>query len=209
MFTVFWISFYIQTYFFIFAVHFLESWKENLKKYDISFVGLKEGIHGYSYKIGKEFFTNFINADSVFEDGNVDVELQLEKSSTMLVLMFSIKGTLNVECDVCIDPLVLNISNEFRQICKFSDKAFIGSDDEVTAIPLSDYEINVSRFIYEFIHLCIPAKMTHEDGGCNDKVKDIVSQYLLTEKPELEPQSEENEDVDPRWAALKELKNKN
>ena len=67
--------------------------KENLKKYDISFVGLKEGIHGYSYKIGKEFFTNFINADSVFEDGNVDVELQLEKSSTMLVLMFSIKGT--------------------------------------------------------------------------------------------------------------------
>ena len=39
---------------------------ENLKKYDISFVGLKEGIHEYSYKIGKEFFTNFINADSVF-----------------------------------------------------------------------------------------------------------------------------------------------
>lgn len=183
--------------------------KENLKKYDISFVGLKEGIHGYSYKIGKEFFKNFINSDSVFEDGNVDVELQLEKSSTMLVLMFSINGTLNVECDVCVDPLVLNISNEFRQICKFSDEAFIGSDDEVTAIPLSDYEINVSRFIYEFIHLCIPAKMTHEDGGCNDKVKDIVSQYLLTEKPELEPQSKENEDVDPRWAALKELKNKN
>ena len=46
----------------------------------------------YSYKIGKEFFTNFINADSVLEDGNVDVELQLEKSSAMLVLMFSIKG---------------------------------------------------------------------------------------------------------------------
>jgi uncharacterized metal-binding protein YceD (DUF177 family) len=183
--------------------------QENLKKYDISFVGLKEGIHSYNYKIGKEFFTNFINSDSVFEDGNVDVELQLEKSSTMLVLMFSIKGTLNVECDVCLDPLVLNISNEFRQICKFSDKAFIGSDDEVTAIPLSDYEINVSRFIYEFIHLCIPAKMTHEDGECNDKVKDIVSQYLLTEKAELEPQIKENEDVDPRWAALKELKNKN
>ena len=183
--------------------------EENLKKYDISFVGLKEGIHTYNYKIGKEFFTNFINADSVFEDGDIDVELQLEKSSTMLVLMFSIKGILNVECDVCMDPLALNISNDFRQICKFSDKAFTGSDDEVTAIPLSDYEINVARFIYEFIHLCVPAKMTHQDGECNDKIKDIVSQYLLTEEPELETESEENDNVDPRWAALKELKNKN
>ena len=183
--------------------------EENLKKYDISFVGLKEGIHVYNYKIGKEFFTNFINADSVFEDGDIDVELQLEKSSTMLVLMFSIKGILNVECDVCMDPLALNISNDFRQICKFSDKVFTDSDDEVTAIPLSDYEINVARFIYEFIHLCVPAKMTHQDGECNDKIKDIVSQYLLTEEPELETESEENDNVDPRWAALKELKNKN
>ena len=182
---------------------------ENLKKYDISFVGLKEGIHEFSYKIGKEFFKNFTNADSVFEDGNVDVELQLEKSSTMLVLMFSIKGVLNVECDVCLDPLALDICNEFRQICKFSDKGFTGSDDEVIAIPLSDYEINVARFIYEFIHLCVPAKMTHEDGGCNDKIKDIVNQYLLTDKPEIESKSEESDAVDPRWAALKELKNKN
>ena len=123
--------------------------------------------------------------------------------------MFSIKGVLNVECDVCLDPLALDICNEYRQICKFSDKGFTGSDDEVIAIPLSDYEINVARFIYEFIHLCVPAKMTHEEGECNDKIKDIVSQYLLTEKAELEPQIKENEDVDPRWAALKELKNKN
>ena len=69
--------------------------------------------------------------------------------------------------------------------------------------------INVAPFIYEFIHLCVPAKMTHEEGKCNDKIKDIVSQYLLTEKPELESKSEENDAVDPRWAALKELKNKN
>jgi uncharacterized metal-binding protein YceD (DUF177 family) len=185
--------------------------KENLKKYDISFVGLKEGIHEYNYKIGKEFFTNYINADSVLEDGNVDVELQLEKSSTMLVLMFSIKGILNVECDVCLDPLALNISDDFRQICKFSDEGFTSSDDEITAIPTSDYEINVARFIYEFIHLCVPAKMTHEEGGCNDKIKDIVSQYLLTEQPNMdsESKSEENDIVDPRWAALKELKDKN
>ena len=184
---------------------------DNLKKYDISFVGLKEGIHGYNYKIGKEFFTNFINADSVLEDGNVDVELQLEKSSTMLVLLFSIKGILNVECDVCLDPLALNISNDFRQICKFSDEGFTSSDDEITAIPTSDYEINVARFIYEFIHLCIPAKMTHEEGDCNDEIKDIVSQYLLTEETNIDSESisEENDNFDPRWAVLKALKNKN
>lgn len=184
---------------------------DNLEKYDILFVGLKEGIHEFNYKIGKEFFTNFTNADSVIEDGSVDVELQLEKSSTMLVLMFSINGILNVECDVCLDPLALNISNDFRQICKFSDEGFTSSDDEITAIPTSDYEINVARFIYEFIHLCVPAKMTHEEGDCNDKIKDIVSQYLLTEEPNMdsESKSEENDIVDPRWAALKELKNKN
>ena len=184
---------------------------DNLKKYDISFVGLKEGIHEYNYKIGKEFFTYFTIADSVIEDGNVNVELQLEKSSTMLVLVFSITGILNVQCDVCLDPLTLNIDSDFRQICKFSDEGFTSSDDEITMIPTSDHEINVARYIYEFIQLGIPAKMTHEEGECNDNVKDIVNQYLLTDEPSLDSESEskENDEVDPRWAALQELKNKN
>jgi len=184
---------------------------DNLKKYDISFVGLKEGIHEYKYKIGKEFFTNFTNTDSVLEDGDVDVEMQLEKSSTMLVLTFSITGSINVECDICLDPLSLDISNSFMQICKFSDEEITNSNDEITTIPPSDHEINVARFIYEFIHLCIPAKMTHEEGECNENVKEIVDQYLLTEEPNYnsESESEENSDVDPRWAALQELKNKN
>jgi len=184
---------------------------DKLKKYEISFVGLKEGIHEYDYKIGKEFFTNFTNTDSVIEGGDVDVEMQLEKSSTMLVLTFSITGTINVNCDVCLDPLAIDISNGFRQICKYSDEEFTDFDDEITLIPTSDYEINVARYIYEFIHLCVPAKMTHEEGDCNESVKGIVDQYLMTEEPNQnsEGESEENDNVDPRWAALQELKNKN
>lgn len=185
--------------------------ERNLNEYNISFVGLKEGIHEFEYKIGDKFFTNFTNATSVIGGGNVAVELVLEKSSTMLVLMFSVRGEINVNCDVCLDPLAIDIENDFKQICKFSDEEFTEHDDEIVGIPPSDHEVNVARFIYEFIHLCIPAKMVHEEGECNENVKSIVEQYILTEEPQqlLGGESEKNESVDPRWAALEALKNKN
>ena len=46
---------------------------KDLKEFDISFIGLKEGIHQFDYKIEKEFFY-FFNYEE-FYNSNVNVNL--------------------------------------------------------------------------------------------------------------------------------------
>ena len=71
---------------------------KDLKAYDIQFVGLKQGHHRFDYEIEKSFF-EFYDFDE-FNDVDVKVELGLEKKSTLLELEFSLKGTVNVNCDL-------------------------------------------------------------------------------------------------------------
>ena len=47
------------------------------KRYDIAFVGLKQGSHHFRFEIGKTFFEEF--PYSLVEDGNLIAELVLEQ----------------------------------------------------------------------------------------------------------------------------------
>jgi len=172
---------------------------KNLEEYNIKFVNLKAGTHQFSYKVGKEFFDAFEYSE--IKTGNIAVSMDMEKTTGMLVLNFSVKGTIDAECDLCLDPIDITIEGDFRQIVKLSDNEE-STDEEIVFIPSSEFEINVSPFIFEFVHLCIPAKKSHEIGKCNNNVQDILNEYMLTESDE----AEESEEMDPRWAALKALK---
>ena len=54
----------------------------------------------------------------------------------------------------------------------------------------------ISNFIYEYIMLLLPYKRVHPEGEdlCDQEVVDKLNQHTQNES-------------DPRWAALKELKN--
>ncbi len=179
---------------------------ENLKKYNIKFVGLKVGNHEFDYKIGKEFFDAFEYSE--IKKGNVDVKLEMEKSSSMLVLNFNISGQVSGLCDLCSDEMDVSIEGGYQQIVKFSDEVEESESEDITILPTSEYEINVAHYLFEFIHLSLPIKKVHEEGDCNEDVKEILSDYLLTESPE-EGEAEDSGEVDPRWAALMALKKDN
>jgi len=171
----------------------------DLKEYNIKFVNLKSGSHEFSYKVGKEFFDAFEYSE--IAAGEVSISMTLEKSTGMLVLNFLISGFIDSECDLCLDPVQIDVEGKFRQIVKLAEDEE-SSDEEIIFIPPSEFEINVSPFIFEFIHLCIPAKKQHEEGKCNIEVQSKLNEYMLTETDEVE----EQEEIDPRWEVLKALK---
>ncbi|PTB92421.1 DUF177 domain-containing protein, partial [Marivirga lumbricoides] len=60
-------------------------------------------------------------------------------------------------------------------------------------------------FIYETIALEVPLKKIHPD----EELEDEESNEYIYIDDSLDSEEEENEEVDPRWEALKNLKNKN
>ena len=173
--------------------------------YKIPFTGLKLGVHEFSFEVTETFFESDDYLE--IEKANCHVNLTLEKQSTMLVLTFEISGLVTVPCDRCSYPTEVEANGEYGLIAKFSEME-LQNTEEIIYLPPSEYQIDIQKFIFEFIQLSLPVKKTHLEGSCNQDVMKTLDNYLITEN-QSEKDSEDNSGVDPRWAALNKLKKKN
>jgi uncharacterized metal-binding protein YceD (DUF177 family) len=170
-----------------------------LEQYIIPFGGLKPGEHPFNFEIDKKFFDRF--EYSQVRNGHVFADLVLDKQETMLVFSFSLHGEVEVPCDRCNEPLTLQIKGNEELIVKFGAD-YHEEDELVQIIPEGTKRFDVSPFLYEYIHLLIPARRVHPDDGegnptCNPEILNRMESQ------------EGSAETDPRWDVLKKLKPKN
>ena len=134
-----------------------------LDQFSIPISGLSNGLHGYDFNIGKDFFQAF--EESPIKDGAVKVHLDFDKSEDMYVLSFSFEGNVDVTCDRCLDSFALPIEDRQNLMVKFADEP--SEDADVVFILKGTPSLNVARYIYEFINLAVPIIKTHDAAGDN------------------------------------------
>jgi len=179
---------------------------KDLKEFEISFVGLKEGAHHFEYIIEKEFFDFFKYEE--FYNSNVKINLSFLKKATMFELEFSILGWVEVACDVTNELFQLPIKNTMDLIVKFGDE-YNDENEELLIIPHTDYKLNVAQFIYETIVLSVPLKKIHPgvaDGTLKSEVLEKLKEFEIKGEVEKQTPGENiNETIDPRWNKLKDI----
>merc|ERR1711907_716456 len=144
----------------------------------IPFVGLKLGEHHFEYEIDNKFFQHFEYDE--FNEVDVKIDLNFQKKTTLLELLFSASGSVKV-------------GEEYND-----------DNEDILIVPHGEYEINVAQYIYELIILAVPAKRVHpgvEDG--------TLKSEILSKLEELSPkevnEDKASEEIDPRWNNLKKL----
>lgn len=175
---------------------------KNLKEYLIPFAGLKIGKHQFEYQVDKKFFEHF-DFDE-YNDVNIKVDVILEKKSTMLELHFKHKGTINVPCDVTNEDFDLPVKGKLTLIVKFGE-AFNDENEELLILPHGEFQVDVSQYIYELIVLSVPVKRIHPGVKDGTLENEAVRALEALSPGEQKVQKKEQEDIDPRWAALKKL----
>lgn len=172
----------------------------NLKDYVISFRGLKIGNHEFDFQISDSFFEGF--EFSRTNKGNIALKVQVKKAENMLYLNFHFIGSVQAICDSCGEDFDFALDFQENLIVKFSDKEQEDSD-EVIFLPSSAYEIQLAQLIYEYVNLALPMRLTHpedEFGNPSCQTQDLEEFDDFTDV--------NDEEVDPRWNALKDLKTK-
>lgn len=173
------------------------------REFEIAFVGLKPGVHSFEYEINDRFFEEFGSQD--FTHCAAKVNLQLEKSSSFMLLKFEIGGTVEVLCDRCGNNLPLELWDEFEMLVKMTDEPDVMNEEEenpdVFYISRTESHLHLKNWIYEFINLSIPMhKMCKESemGGphCNKEV--------LARLARLNPQPAEDKSI---WKDLDKFRN--
>ncbi len=171
---------------------------KDLKKFNIQFVGLKEGDHLFEYNIDNTFFEAF-NYDE-FESSSIKVSLNFIKKSTLFELTFTSDGFVEVPCDLTSELYKQDIQSVLPLIVKFGPE-FNDDNEEILVLPHEAYEFNVAQFIYEMIVLSIPNKRIHPkvlDGTMNSEALDKLRELEIKEEKTVEK-------TDPRWDKLKNL----
>ena len=173
-----------------------------LKAYDIQFVGLKLGRHIYDYEINQTFFEYFEFDE--FNTINVNLNIHLEKKTTLFELKFSGNGYVNINCDVSNEPYDQPINFNFNLVVKFGQE-YNNENDSILIIPHGSHEINIAQYIYELIVLSIPQKRIHPgvvDGTLNSEILRKLED--LSPNADLKAENS-SDDIDPRWNKLKKL----
>jgi len=164
------------------------------REFEIAFVGLKPGIHEYSYIIGDKFFEAFQQQD--FRNCKANVKLTMDKKSSFMILKFEIGGTLEVTCDRCNNNLPLDLWDEFVITVKMVEEPELmnGQEDDpdVYYISRNESHVDVANWIYEFINLSIPMQKACDfekmDGPhCNKVALDLLKKLESEEMPKENP----------------------
>ncbi|MDP3313609.1 DUF177 domain-containing protein [Lutibacter sp.] len=182
---------------------------KDLKEFDISFVGLKEGIHQFEYIIEQKFFDFFKYEE--FNNSEVTVNLSFLKKATIFELTFNFNGWVELACDLTNELYHYSIKDELNLIIKFGEE-YNDENEELLILPHMDFKVNVAQYIYEAIALAIPFKRIHPgvlDGSLSSEILDKLKEFELQSHEELEQEqeaeAETDKEINPVWSKLKNI----
>ncbi len=163
---------------------------------NVDLKGITDKMTTFQYTLNDAYF-EAIGASDI-TNGNVICDLVVRKAETFFELNFYIEGTVQVQCDRCLDVMNQYIHTDNQLIVKLGEE--YSEDDDFITIVEDDGVLDVSWFIYEFIALSIPVQHVHDADECNAEMMRLLNEHSLIGK-----EAEEEVIVDPRWSKLSGL----
>ncbi|SEF77729.1 Uncharacterized ACR, COG1399 [Halpernia humi] len=171
---------------------------DKFRNYDIAFSGLKDGKHDFRFEVNQAFF-NLFETEQEFSNPKIIADVFLDKHSTFLEFEINVKGSIQLVCDITLKDFDYPIENQIKVLVKFGE-VYDDSDVDIITIPHKENAFNIAQLLYEDIVLTVPMKKVSPDLSQED--------IALLEKfsPQEDEIEEQEDEIDPRWNALKNLK---
>jgi len=184
--------------------------------YKVDLKSMQQNVQEIEYLLDNRFFADIGGED--IQKGKINTRLTVSKKGGAFDLSFVFAGTVIVPCDRCLDDMDLPIETTAHLIVKFG-KDYAEESDEIVVIPEAEGIINLAWFLYEFIVFAIPIKHVHAPGKCNKQMTSKLKKHSAKSEDDESFESDGADDViitddgsddeertDPRWDALRGLK---
>lgn len=176
-----------------------------LDAYQIPIISLEDKSYRYSFEGGDDFFKAF--EQEWVQKGKFQAEIELNKSATMIQVLMKIKGHLNLICDRSNEEFEFPLDIQEKLIYKYGDH-FEDLGDNLFLIDRKEPKLDLSQDLYDFIALQVPMKKLHP-RFVKPEDESAENEFLYTTAKDTDIPKTEEENIDPRWAALKKLTDNN
>ena len=133
--------------------------------------------------------------------GPLEVRLRAQSSgSGEVVVRGTLQGVLGRECRRCLDPVEVDVDQEVTLVFTPPDALSTEDDPEIRQIPVGVNELDLTEAIREELMLDLPAYVV-----CSPDCKGLCPQCGV--RLDEETCTCTTDEADPRWDALRALKN--
>ncbi|MBQ7509854.1 MAG: DUF177 domain-containing protein [Prevotella sp.] len=169
-----------------------------LEQFDIDLKALTEATTALEWQLDNQFFNALEEAQ--VQGGSLHVSGSIRKTVGFFELSLHTGGTVRVPCDRCLEMMDQPVEADLHLIVRLGNEYQEG-DDTVT-VSEDEGILHTAWFIYESIALAVPIQHVHQPGDCNDAMMRVLNEHSAARSSDADAN-----ETDPRWDALKKLKN--
>ena len=170
----------------------------NLEQFKINLKALKQDETPLQWELDDSFFQQLEGAQ--LQSGSLHVSGSIRKAVGFFELQLHTVGTVEVTCDRCLDLMRQPIGADLNTTVKLGTED--SYDDDVITVDETQSVLDTAWLIYESIALAVPIRHVHQPGDCNVAMSEKLQQLSAARSSGADAQ----DNIDPRWAKLKNLK---
>ena len=170
----------------------------NLEQFKINLKTLKQDETPLQWELDDSFFQQLEGAQ--LQSGSLHVSGSIRKAVGFFELQLHTVGTVEVTCDRCLDLMRQPIGADLNTTVKLGTED--SYDDDVITVDETQSVLDTAWLIYESIALAVPIRHVHQPGDCNVAMSEKLQQLSAARSSDADAQ----DNIDPRWAKLKNLK---
>lgn len=164
--------------------------------------GVESGNYSFSIDCDNRFFE--LAEIPNLQEGLVKLQIEMEISEKIINLDFHFDGCVMLPCDRCLAPVKVDLNFDEHLLVKLIP--LLGEtqeEDDMWLVDETAYELDLFHFVYEAITLALPLRIVHpEDENGNS----TCDPEILKKLEELTNPTPKEDEIDPRWEALKNIK---
>jgi uncharacterized metal-binding protein YceD (DUF177 family) len=165
-----------------------------LADFNIDLNRIKGDSETFNFEINNVFFE--LKNQSLYNQGEISVELKVEKLNNTVTFDYTIKGKLASSCERCLRDIHLKVDVSEKDVYKIIYTEQLENMDYT--ISASHPVVNVYDSIYDFICLSLPFRKL-----CVNSIEQLENCEINLESKD---ESENDDFIDDRWKVLNKLK---
>jgi uncharacterized metal-binding protein YceD (DUF177 family) len=178
-----------------------------LDAYQIPILSLEDKSYRHTFEGADDFFQAF--EQEWVEKGQFSSVVELNKSASMIQVELKIEGSIRLICDRSLEEFDYPFEVDEKLIYKYADHSE-EMGNNLFLLDRKSPKLDLSQDLFDFIALQVPMKKLHPRYLQEAEALEGNQFIYSTEKVSADQATEKAEkDMDPRWAALKNLKDNN
>ena len=135
---------------------------------------LEPGIHHFDFHLDNAYLRSVEKTELLGLE--IDAKAMLNLLTEGFDLTVAVEGTVNVTCDRCLEPMDLVVSAEDDMTTDAMDAILENKKGNTVDLNWLAYELTVVN---------LPLVHSHQNGGCNPQMDNLLQSHLCTtEEPE-------------------------